>query len=132
MTNNSQYSKEWIAQAEYDLGTAKVMFESGRNIYCVFMCHLCIEKAFKALYVKQLNKNSPRTHSLVYFAQSLKLDLPKKHKKFIENLDGVSVPVRYPGELSKALKEYDKTRTEGIFIKTKELLEWLKAKLKKP
>ncbi len=67
----------------------------------------------------------------MYLAQSLKLGLPKGHKEFIENLDEVSVPVRYPEELSKVLKEYDKTRTEGILIKAKELLEWLKAKLKK-
>ncbi|MBL7130462.1 MAG: HEPN domain-containing protein [Candidatus Omnitrophica bacterium] len=131
MADNSKYSKEWIEQAEYDLGAAKAMLESGRNIYCVFMCHLCLEKAFKALYVKQLDKNPPKVHSLVYLAQSLKLGLPKEHKEFIENLDEISVPVRYPEELSKVLKEYDKTRMEGILIKAKELLEWLKAKLKK-
>lgn len=99
MADNSRYSKEWIEQAEYDLGAAKAMLESGRNIYCVFMCHLCIEKAFKAFYVKQLDKNPPKVHSLVYLAQSLTLDLEKEHKEFIENLDEVSVPVRYPEEL---------------------------------
>ena len=128
---NIKYSKEWIEQAEYDLGTAKAMLDAERNIYCVFMCHLCLEKAFKSLYVKHLDKNPPKVHSLVYFAQSLDLDLPKEHKEFIENLDEVSVPVRYPEELGKVLEEYDKTRTENILIKAKEVFEWLKARLKK-
>lgn len=128
---NIEYSKEWIGQAEYDIGTAEAMLKAGRNIYCVFMCHLCLEKALKALYVKELDKNPPKVHSLVYFAQSLKLDLPRELKEFIESLDEVSVPVRYPEELKKVLKDYDKIRTKRILVKSKELLKWLKAKLKK-
>ena len=98
-----RYSKEWILQAEYDIDTAEAMFDAGRYIYCVFMCHLCLEKAFKALYAKELEKNPPKVHSLVYLAQSLALDMPQSLKEFIENLDEVSVPARYPEELSKVL-----------------------------
>jgi HEPN domain-containing protein len=131
MTDKIKYTKEWFKQAEYDLDTAKVMLETRRNIYCVFMCHLCLEKALKALYMKQLDRTPPKVHSLVYFAQSIKLDLTKEFKEFIENLDEVSVPVRYPEELNKLLKEYNKARTKQIFTKSKEVLKWLKARLKK-
>ena len=57
-------SQEWSRQAEYDMDTAGAMLDSGRFIYCVFMCHLSIEKALKALYAKKLGKNPSKTHSL--------------------------------------------------------------------
>lgn len=37
--------KEWFLQSDYDLNTANDMFKSGRNIYCIFMSHLSLEKA---------------------------------------------------------------------------------------
>jgi len=42
--NNKDYSEEWVKQAQYDIDTAHAMLKAGRNIYCVFMCHLAIEK----------------------------------------------------------------------------------------
>ncbi|MBI4707128.1 MAG: HEPN domain-containing protein [Candidatus Omnitrophica bacterium] len=131
MSDNAKYLNEWLQQAEYDLATAKAMLDAGRNIYCVFMCHLSLEKALKAAYLKKIDKVPPKIHSLIYLAQSSEVSLAKDHKDFIESLDEVSVPARYPTELDSALKDYDKNRTEGIFNKSREILEWLKLELKK-
>ncbi|MBU4304329.1 MAG: HEPN domain-containing protein [Candidatus Omnitrophica bacterium] len=123
--------QEWIKQAEYDIETAQVMLDSERYIYCVFMSHLSIEKALKALYVKKSSKNPSKTHSLVYLAQSIHLELPERIKEFLEMLDEVSVPTRYPEELEKLLKEYTENRTKTLLDKSKEALEWLKKELEK-
>jgi HEPN domain-containing protein len=40
----------WLETAQYDLDTAKAMFESGRWLYAVFMCQQAVEKLSKALY----------------------------------------------------------------------------------
>lgn len=45
---------EWLDQVKYDLDTAESMFNIGRYIYTIFMCHLAIEKALKALTVKKV------------------------------------------------------------------------------
>ncbi|MFB3895377.1 MAG: HEPN domain-containing protein [bacterium] len=58
--------EEWFKQAEYDLDTAKVMFNSGRYFYTIFMCHLSIEKALKGLYAKVFGKDPIKTHDLNY------------------------------------------------------------------
>ncbi len=47
--NGKDKDNEWFFQSDYDLETAKDMFKSGRNVYCIFMCHLSIEKALKGL-----------------------------------------------------------------------------------
>lgn len=124
-------SQEWSRQAEYDMETAIAMLDSGRYIYCVFMCHLSIEKSLKALYVKKLGKNPSKTHSLVYLAQSIQLDLPEQTKEFLEILDDVSVPTRYPEELEKLIKEYSKDRTKNILDNSRKALRWLKQELEK-
>ena len=57
---------EWLSQSEYDLDTAQAMLDSGRYIYAVFMCHLAVEKALKALVVKRTENAPPRTHNLKF------------------------------------------------------------------
>ena len=124
-------SQEWSRQAEYDMETAGAMLDSERYIYCVFMCHLSIEKALKALYTSKLGKNPSKTHSLVYLAQSIHLDLPEQTKEFLETLDDVSVPTRYPEELEKMIKEYSEDRTKNILDKSRKAFRWLKQELER-
>ena len=63
--------EEWFFQSDYDLETAYQMLQSGRNVYCVFMCHLSLEKALKALYIKRINKIPPKIHTLMYFVNQI-------------------------------------------------------------
>jgi len=95
------------------------------------MCHLSIEKSLKALYAKKLGKNPSRTHSLVYLSQRINLELPEQTKEFLETLDDVSVPTRYPEELEKLIREYSKDRAADMFDKSKGILIWMKQQLDK-
>lgn len=54
MESDSKYN-EWYFQSDYDQETAFDMLKTGRNIYCIFMCHLSLEKALKGLFVKTTN-----------------------------------------------------------------------------
>ncbi len=129
--NKKVHVKEWILQVEYDLGTAEAMFKSGRNIYCIFMCHLSIEKALKALYQKSFNQKPPKVHSLLYLTTVQRLELPKIIQKFIGDLDDMSVTTRYPEDLIRIMSKYDKNRTKAILQMTRETVKCLKEKLRK-
>lgn len=61
--------REWLKQSEYDFNTVKVILDSGRYIYAVFMCHLSIEKALKGMYVITLKELPPKSHNLIYFLE---------------------------------------------------------------
>lgn len=121
--------EEWLRQAKYDYDTAKAMFNAGRYIYTVFMCHLTIEKALKGLYAKNLQKNPPKTHDLNYLCKIIDLNPPDELQKFVDNLNDLSVPTRYPDEIGKLVKEYSKSKTTTILKLTKRLLSWLKEKI---
>ena len=103
MGSNFKASKEWFKQADYDLETADAMFKTGRYIYTVFMCHLCIEKALKGLYVKKFKKDPPKIHNLNYFCEKIKIKLKKDLQNFVDNLNDLSIPTRYPDELERLL-----------------------------
>ncbi len=118
---------EWFRQAEYDIDTARYMFDGGRYFYTVFMCHLSIEKALKGLFVARFKVQPPKLHVLLYFADKLQLELPPEMKEFVYELDGLSVPTRYPDDLRKLAATFDRNRTEEVLKASAKVLAWLKA-----
>lgn len=120
---------EWFKQAEYDLETAEALFSSGKFIYTIFMCHLSIEKALKGLYSKNFQKSPPKTHNLNYLYELIQLNLEEDLQELLDILNDLSVPTRYPDELERLLKDYDRNNTQNILERTKVLLSCLKKKL---
>lgn len=115
-----------MKQADYDLATAVDMFKAGRYIYCVFMCHLAVEKILKSIYVRKNNQNPPKTHDLSYLCETIQISLPENLNNFIDDLNELSVPTRYPDYLAKILKEYRKKETETILLLSKKFILWAK------
>ena len=122
---------EWLRQADYDMETARSMYKESRYFYVVFMCHLSIEKALKGLYVARFLAPAPRTHSLLYFVDRLRLDPPAAVKELVSRLNGLSVPTRYPDDLRRMSAEFDSRRTWSILDESMRTLAWLKSQLPK-
>jgi HEPN domain-containing protein len=124
-------TEEWFRQSDYDLNTAEYMFQGGRYMYAVFMCHLAIEKALKGLYYEKLLNFPPKTHSLVYLLNALGIKPPAVPGKFIIRIGEASIPVRYPEDLAQAQQAYTETVTKGLLAMTKDTIVWIKAQLPK-
>jgi HEPN domain-containing protein len=121
----SKQTEEWFKQAEYDLGTAEAMFRTRRYIYTVFMCHLCLEKALKGLLARQ-GQISLKSHDLVFLFDRVGIDIPEQHAEFLEMLNDVSVPTRYPDELERLMAQYPRKRTAEILQRCREVYKWLR------
>jgi len=121
-------TEEWLTQANYDMDTADYMFRGGRYMYAVFMCHLSLEKALKGRYAEILGKEPPKTHNLLYLLEKMKLKLPEALCDFISTLNRVSIPTRYPDDLQRILKDYDKKKTKEVLDQSKQVLQWLSAR----
>ena len=87
----------WMKVADYDFATAVAMQKSGRYIYVAFTCEQCIEKLFKALYVKIKGETPPYTHNLVRLAEITGTDneLESDKKEFIAHLNAYYIKTRY-------------------------------------
>jgi HEPN domain-containing protein len=121
--------KEWFLQADYDMDTAQYMFDGGRYFYCIFMCHLSIEKALKGLYRARLKSDPPKIHNLLYFVGKLDLRMPVELSDHVNRLNNLSIPARYPDDLRRLSREFDNRRTEAALLTTKKVLKWLKQQL---
>ncbi len=123
---NVNRHEEWYFQSDYDLETAADMLKSGRTVYCIFMCHLSLEKALKGLLIKKRQEFPSKSHSLIYFVDKLELELSDPQFEFLFMLNKISVPTRYPEDLRKLFLAYTKERTESILHQTKEIQLWIK------
>lgn len=118
--------EEWYFQSDYDLETAVDMLKSGRNVYCIFMCHLSLEKALKGLLIKKTGEYPSKIHSLIYFVEKLELSLEEPDYEFVFMINKISVPTRYPDDLRKLFATYTKEKTELILNQTKKFQSWIK------
>ena len=118
-------SKEWFDQSDYDFQTAKAMFDSGRYIYSVFMCHLAIEKCLKGIFVETTGSIPPKSHNLFYFIDRLNLSLEKELEEFLTILNDQGIATRYPESLMSLVTQLSKKRTERILGQTNKVLKWI-------
>lgn len=123
--------KEWFNQSEYDLNSAVKMFDSEDYIYCMFFCHLSLEKYLKGLYLEILRKNHPKYIVLYFFLENINSVIPSQFRNFILDLEDAAAATRYPDSLTKLSEQFSKESTFDILSKTKEFLKWLMTEYKK-
>jgi HEPN domain-containing protein len=119
--------RNWIVSAEYDLETAEHMFNTGRYLYVVFMCHLALEKILKAHVELHEDKFPPKIHDLKVLLERAELRIPATLRSIIKELDHENIPTRYPENLNRALKRYTKQYCSKVLKQTEEALQWLKS-----
>ena len=117
---------EWFFQSDYDLETAFQMLKTGRNVYCIFMCHLSLEKALKGLFAKRLNKFPPKLHDLMYFVDKIALLTEDNNLNFLMWLNRMSITTRYPEDLRNMIKLFSQEQTNDVYEQTKTIQQWIK------
>jgi HEPN domain-containing protein len=109
-----------------DLLTADILIKKKRNLHGLFFCHLAIEKALKAHYVKTIGDLAPRTHNLISLAENAGIILADDQLIFLGILMKYQLQGRYP-DYNPVLP--DQGVVYMYFVKTRELFQWLKMKL---
>lgn len=119
-------TKNWIETSQYDLETAKHMFQTGRYLYVIYMCHLSLEKMLKAVVAEAQEELPPKTHNLYHLVKLIDLEIEEPFKKLFADLNAASLPVRYPEDLQKLIAQYNKEIAESYLEQTEDCLTWLK------
>ena len=112
----------WLAQVDYDVATAEQMLQVGRYIYVIFMSHMALEKALKALVTEETQKLPPRTHNLIDLAQRARVVLSQEQQDFLGKINTTSVVVRYPDDPSAMVSQYPEAIARDYLERTKELI----------
>jgi len=121
----------WIGLAEYDMETAKAMFDSGRYLYVAFMCQQAIEKLLKACYVKQAQQTPPHTHNVLRLAKSLSLasEMDNEKLKHLEALNSYYIESRYTEEISELSMLLTKAKAGELLQISSELFKWIRTRI---
>lgn len=124
----------WEDVAEYDLGTAEAMLNSGRYLYVVFMCQQAVEKITKGLFVLNNGEEPPRTHNILSIFEKIQFKgvqptTPKldEYKEFFEELLAFYISERYPSYKEKISTTIDQKNAQEVLVKTWEVFVWLKS-----
>ncbi len=121
--------KDWLKQGEADLNSGKNCIKAGDFYLAVFAFQQAVEKALKALCLLKL-KEIPKGHSIIYFAQKLKVS--KELLSGIRDLNPEYLITRYPDMAAGIPAElYDKEIAERHKKTAEEVLKWIKKQIKK-
>lgn len=119
-------TRNWLNMVEYDIKTANTMFKTGRYVYVIFMCHLAIEKALKAVVCEETNKVPPKTHDLIYLINLGKIKLSGDLLDFVGIINNAGIIMRYPEDLSKLVSSYPKGVAKKYLAKTLKTIKCIK------
>lgn len=119
-------AENWLAQVDYDITTAEHMLNTGRYVYVIFMCHLALEKALKAVVTEETQTLPPRTHNLIDLALRAKLTFSKEDQEFLGKINDASAVTRYPEDLSKIVSDYPEPVAGEYLRRTKEVTAWIR------
>lgn len=89
----------WRRGARESLALARVARERGSHALALFHCHLAVEKALKAAFICDNDREPPYTHNLTVIARKLKRSWAKVQIDDLAELSKYAVAARYDDPL---------------------------------
>jgi HEPN domain-containing protein len=117
--------ESWVERAEYDLTTARAMLDTHRYLYVAFCCQQAVEKALKALIVKQTSAIPPRIHNLLRLADLAGLELTEERAEMFATLSDYYIESRYPTELALLEKRLNQALARNALEESEKVIQWL-------
>ncbi|QPM69048.1 HEPN domain-containing protein [Atribacter laminatus] len=121
----------WIESANRDYQTMLNLYQSKDYHWSLFIGHLIIEKLIKAIYVKNINENPPRTHDLVRLAEKAGIATTEEQKDTLDLLTTFNIKIRYPDYEFFFYRKCDYDFTTENIKKINEVRVWLLSMIEK-
>lgn len=112
--------------ADEDWGIAEKLFRSKDYAYCLFFCHLALEKILKAVVVAKTGQHPPHTHFLSRLAELAELPLDENQIADLNEITKFNIETRYESDKREFRKLATKAYAEKYMEITKNFIIWLK------
>jgi HEPN domain-containing protein len=121
----------WLESAEYDLQASESIFQSGYYVWTLFIGHLVLEKAIKAIYVQNSdNKVPPKIHNLIKLANLSNIFLNDNQTEIFDDINTFHIEGRYSEFKNELYKLCTKEFTFNNLNNIREQFKWLKSLIK--
>ncbi len=124
-----EQTRYWIDSAEHDLTAAEHMLESGDYSWCLFAGHLVLEKMLKAFYVRDTRETPPKTHNLLFLAESTSLNLTQEQARFLFEVNGFNVGARHPNSRRQFHELFTREFALENLAEIRRFYQWLKSQI---
>lgn len=118
-------TKYWVDASKHDLEVAQSLYRTGKYDYCLFLCHLMLEKLLKALVTQTSKDHPPHTHNLLYLAGKAGLDLNKAQIELFNQINKFNLEIRYPEDLKALSKRVNREYAKRYLTECKKVWKWL-------
>ena len=117
----------WLDIVAEDLDLGKFLFQSGRWLYSVFMCHQVIEKMLKAYWTATRDDVPPYIHEHRLLAKQCGLyeKMSNEQRDFLQEIRPMNIEARYPDYKRSIAKSLNEEKVRQIIEQTKQLQEWI-------
>jgi len=120
----------WVESSKRDFEVAKDLFKKKHYSYCLFFCHLTLEKILKALVVKTTKQQAPYLHDLRKLAERAELDSSPKQFTRLDKISTFNIAGRYNDFKLKFYKKCTKVFTKKYLQLSKKLYQCFNKQLK--
>lgn len=116
----------WKENADDDWQSANILFVGKQFTFCLFTCHLVIEKLLKAAWIKENSSDfPPRTHNLLMLFNQTNLDLTDEQQEYLREINNWQIEGRYPDYNRTFHRIANESYTNSNILKIKELRKCL-------
>lgn len=116
----------WLTESDKDLAVMESLFLNGHFTWALFVGHLTLEKVLKALYVKQVDIDIPRSHHLLKIARECNLQLTDIQEDFLLEVTTYNLKGRYPDYKQSFSRKATREFTTVRIGKIRDTQLWLK------
>jgi len=115
----------WQNSAVKDCQTMNNLFNSQDYHWALFIGHLVIEKLLKAVYVKNIDINPPKTNNLAQLVERCHLATDEDILDKLDQITAFNISARYPDYESSFYEKCTPEFTEINIKIIKEIKQWL-------
>jgi HEPN domain-containing protein len=116
----------WKQGSRLNIKSADEIGNGTRNyVDALFLLHLAIEKAMKALCVLKSKDHAPYTHNLLYLAKCAGIELGVKERALVNQLNNFNLECRYPDEKYQIYKRATKSTFLTLLKESWDLQRWI-------
>lgn len=124
MTRDEQIAY-WVEESERDKAVMRSLLERRHFTWALFVGHLVLEKLLKALYVKNVGLQVPRTHNLLKIARTCGLQMSDDQEEFLLEVTTFNIKTRYPDYKKSFQRKADEEFTLDRIARIEEMQKWI-------
>lgn len=109
-----------------DFKVAKSLFDKKHYAYCLFFCHLAVEKALKRIYLLRQQKLPPFIHNLARIADESGMQLDYSLRMDLRELTTFNIKARYEIVKAQFHRQANKAYAQKWLTRSTEILNLLK------